>query len=439
MKDWSPRDRASCIAVLLATGAVVMAATLINVALPGLMRDLHLGHGSAQWLSTGFLATMTGTMLVTPWLSRRLGERRLYLMALAVFVAASVTGMLAGSFVVVLLARLVQGAVAGVLQPLAMTTLFRLFPADQRGRAMGWYGLGVVLSPAIGPSVGGFLVDLWNWRAIFLLELPFMAVAWGLLRYGLPPDGPTETTPFDWTGFVWLVATVAIGFAGMAGLEGRHYGLAAVGGLLAAGALLAFIRHARRAAAPLTRIEIFRTSTFHAAFWVAVAYGMGIYGSSYLIPLLLQQRMGLSAGQAGLAMMPGGLLLAAVLPVTGRIADRWSGRTPLLAGLLLFTVSSGLLAAVKPDTGLGWVIAWTLLGRLALGLIIPALNANAVRHLPADLMRDGTSAINFARLAGGAFGIALLSLLVDGADGFAHSFELVALLYAVALLPGWRV
>jgi MFS family permease len=140
---------------MLGTASTVLATTIVNVAIPEIMAAFSMSQDKAQWLATGFLAGMAGTMLMTSWCVRRFGERGTYLGALSLFLAASVVGGLASHAEVLIVSRIVQGAAAGIIQPLAMITIFAVFPEKQRGRAMGIYGLGVVLAPAIGPAVGG--------------------------------------------------------------------------------------------------------------------------------------------------------------------------------------------------------------------------------------------------------------------------------------------
>lgn len=163
--------------IMVATISVVLSTTIVNVAIPAVMGAFGISAVQAQWISTGFLAAMTATMLLADWANRAFGMRLTMITAMGVFLAGSVLGGLAPNETVLTLARVVQGAAAGIVQPLAMIMLFKVFPPDKRGAAMGIYGVGVVLAPALGPWIGGLLMDAFDWRFVFYLGLPFAGVA----------------------------------------------------------------------------------------------------------------------------------------------------------------------------------------------------------------------------------------------------------------------
>ena len=172
--------------VMISAIAVVLSTTIVNVAIPGVMGAFGISQVEAQWISTGFLAAMTATMLLADWANKAFGQRASMIAALALFAAGSVLGGLAPNESVLTLARVIQGAAAGIVQPLAMVLLFQVFPADQRGAAMGIFGIGVVLAPALGPWIGGILIDAFNWRYVFYLGIPFAGVGIFLSNLFLP-------------------------------------------------------------------------------------------------------------------------------------------------------------------------------------------------------------------------------------------------------------
>ena len=177
--------------VMIATISVVLSTTIVNVAIPAVMGAFGISAVQAQWLSTGFLAAMTATMLLSDWANRAFGQRLVTILALAVFSFGSVLGGVAPNETVLTLARVIQGAAAGVVQPMAMILLFKVFRPDQRGAAMGIFGIGVVLAPALGPWIGGLLIDAFDWRYVFYLGLPFAGLAILLANVFLP--GREET------------------------------------------------------------------------------------------------------------------------------------------------------------------------------------------------------------------------------------------------------
>ncbi|MFA6312061.1 MAG: MFS transporter [Sterolibacterium sp.] len=451
------------VTVMLGTVSAVMEATVVNVAMPEIIRVFQIGHDRVQLLSTGFLAATTASMLLSHWAIQRFGIRRTYVVALCLLMLFSVLASLTGTDQFALLAacRIAQGIIAGLVQPLAMLVIVDLYPPNERGRAMSAYGLGIVLSPAVGPVAGGLLVDHFGWRAVFLVTLPFclaaVALAPRFMICGKPaPDA--AKVPLDLFGLALLCAALVGLLGGLAALfQAPRAALWSIGiGFLLALAFIVWQRSAANAAHPLLDLGIFRVGGFGAALLVATAYGMGIYGSTYLVPLFAQTGAGFSAFEAGSILVPGGVMLALVLLVSGRLADRFPPNRVAMAGLACFAASA-LLLGLSSGVTCFWLLAlWVTLGRIGLGLIIPGLNAGALRLLPTGAEPAGAAAINFFRQLGGAFGVTLLALFIEwrqrayelpagaaehlrASQGFDQGFFIIALVYALALLPAWRM
>ncbi|MAA74667.1 MAG: MFS transporter [Salinisphaeraceae bacterium] len=460
--------------VLLGTVSSVLSTTIVNVAVPDIIADFAISQVQAQWLATGFLAAMTTTMLASASVSERFGQRQSFFWAMALFAAASVLGGLAPNIEVMITARVLQGMSAGLMQPLAMVTIFRVFADHERGRALGLFGMGVVLAPAVGPVVGGILVDAYGWRAVYFAVLPICVIAMLMaLRYlGAERSDQASIRRFDWPGLLLLACATVLTLGGLSELTvptvPRLWSMTAVAAGIALG--VGFVLWQTRARAPLLELSVFSRPVFACAAAVAFVYGAGLFATTYLVPLLVQGVQGFSATRTGLVMMPAGLLLAAIFPISGRLSDRLPGYWLVCAGLAVFALSMVGLAATHPDTGFWTIALWLVLGRVALGFVLPALNLGALRGLPSDLTHQGSGAISFARMMGGAIGVNLLALLLDlvilgraPADanidlqqlyaaqpgstsaaaldvftmGFRDCFLVLAGLYALALIPGY--
>ncbi|HZP93061.1 MAG TPA: MDR family MFS transporter [Burkholderiales bacterium] len=444
--------------MMLGTFSMVLAATIVNVAFPDIMTAFGLAQDTVQWLATGFLAAMSGTMLMTAWCVRRFGQRNTYVAALLLFVVASVAGGLAARTEVLIASRIAQGAVGGLIQPLAMITIFAVFPPDQRGRAMGLYGFGVVLAPAIGPAVGGWLTEHFGWRAIFFLPVPFCALGALLApKFIVGQDRRAERPGFDWLGMTLMclcLAVLLVAFnqshrSGFTSVQTVSLFLTA----FAAGA--AFLWWESRQRHPLLDLGVFGSRQFAAASLVSFTYGFGLYGTTYLVPLFVQTVARYTPTDAGTLLTPAGIALACVLPLAGWWTDRMSPRHILLAGLALFALSSALFVLASPTTRFWWLAAWLLIGRVGLAMIIPALNAGALEGLPVEHVGQGSGVVNFIRQLGGAFGVNLLATLLEwrsllhrAASGdeiasrtvaFHESFAFVALIFLLAAIPAWRM
>ncbi len=401
------------ITAMMGTISTILSSTIVNVALPDIMGTFGMGQDKAQLISTGFLAAMTGTMLLNAWLVDSFGQRVTFSGTLALFVAASTMGGLAQDGGTLIVARVLQGAAAGVLQPLAMQVIFQVFPPERRGSAMGIYGVGVVLAPALGPAIGGVMIDGLNWRYVFFMAIPFCLIGIAFATLFMPGRIQVGARKaFDWIGF-GLVATFLVALlTGLA--NGQRDGwlshtiilaftIAMLGGS-------GFIWWQTRMASPLLNLSLFSIPSFAGASVVAFVFGAGIFGSTYLVPLFVQTVQGYTATRAGLLLMPAGLLLTIVLPVAGRLSDRLPAYLLIVSGLLLFALSSWLTSGADTNTTFWSMAVWIMIGRVGLALIMPSLNAAALRPLPVAILGQGSGAVNFIRQLGGALGTNFLAI-----------------------------
>jgi len=438
---------------MVGTVATILAATIVNVAFPALLREFDIGHDSLQWVATGFLAATTATMLATAWLVARFGQRRTFLGAMAVFFVGSILGAASWNTGSMIVARVLQGAAAGVMQPLSMIALFEVFSPEERGRAMGLFGFGVVLAPAIGPAIGGALMEMFGWRAIFLLSVPFCIAAWPLgLRSLSDVRGRDARRRFDWTGALLLtggiIALLDLPVAGHRAGWGSP--LTLVHAIVALAFGVAFVVWEKKAEAPLLALELFSNPSFRAASIVAFAYGVGLFGSTYLVPVFVQDLAGYSPAEAGNLLLVPGLALAASIAFAGRLTDRAHARDVIASGLAFFALSSLLLAFATGATAFWMLALWLALGRVGLGLIIPSLNVGAVQALPPEHLGHAASVVNFSRQLGGAIGVNLLAVLLewrlaayagsgDVTPAFRDCFLVVTIAFAAAVVPALAI
>lgn len=411
--------------VMMGTIATTATATIVNVALTDIMGAFGMGSDQIQWLSTGFLAAMTATMLMTAWALDHLGYRATFAGAMGLFIFGSILGAASTGSDTVILARVIQGAASGIVQPMAMVVMSQVFPAEQRGKAMGIYGVGIVLAPALGPTVGGILVDQYSWRDVFLVVVPFCLIgllAANVLFPGKHQDHHKPQVPFDLFGFLLLAVGLIALLSGLSNGQRHGWDSDFILGCFALSLLATalFIWWELRCPHPLLHLQVFRIGPFVAACLVAFALGAGIYGSTYIIPLFLQTVQGYTPTRSGLLLMPAGLILALVFPIAGQLSDKVKPQWPVMAGLAIFGLSCWLSRKVDIDTAFWQMALWVLIGRIGLGLMLPALNAGGLRTLPPELLAQGAGSLNFIRQLGGAFGVNLLSVLVDRRT-FLHS------------------
>jgi EmrB/QacA subfamily drug resistance transporter len=449
--------------VMIGTVASIMSSTIVNVALPDMSRVFKLGQDRAQWMSAGFMAAMTISMLTTPWLLDRFGYRNTYFAVVLLLMAGGIGGGLGWSFEWVLAMRVAEGLAAGVLQPIPAIIIMHTFGRAEQGKAIGLFGMGVVLAPAVGPSVGGVLVEAFGWRSIFFVVVPFCLAALWLARRFLPHSAPggvavnRERQRFDLAGLALLSLAILSLLNGMVHLRASNAGSGLTLLALAALALAAFIAHQRRTLHPLMRLALFSHPQFAFGGCVAFIYGAALFGSTYLVPVFMQIALGLPPSQAGAVLLPAGLVLAGTIGVAGRLTNRVPVHRLVSFGLVLLALSFVLMIGVGRGTALWLIALCAVVGRIGLGFVLPSLNLGAMRGLPPGLIAQGSSSINFLRQLGGAVGVSLAGIFLEWRmhahaallqptlpsaaelSAFHETFALLALLTALAVAAALRM
>ena len=452
--------------VMVGTMASIMSSTVVNVAIPEMSHHFALTQERAQWVSSGFMVAMTVSMLTTPWLLSRYGYRLTYVGTMLLLMAGGIVGGLAGFFPLVLAARVAEGLAAGVVQPIPAIIMLRAFEPHEQGRASGLFGMGVVLAPALGPSLGGVLVDWWGWRSIFFMVVPFCLLSlWLAYRY-VPTTAPGGAAAhgqarLDWRGLVLgSIGTLCLlnGLVEIRGGDARIAGALLLAALMAFGALVAWLRRARRKGSEaLIQLDLFAHRTYAYGSLVSFIYGIAIFGSTYLLPVYMQMGLGLPASHVGTVMLPSGIVLAITIGLAGRLVNRFPTRVMVGGGLLLLALAFALMPTIDPRAPLVALVLWVTLGRIGLGFILPSLNLGSMRSLDRTQVPQGASAINFLRMLGGAAGVSLCAIVLEwrlavhgdaltrlGTSpqrlaAFNESFLLLAAICAVAMVAAWQL
>ena len=449
------------VSLMVGVMASIMSSTVVNVAIPGLSHQFSLGQARAQWVTSGFMVASTVSMLVTPWLLARYGYRATYAGCMWLLLAGGLLGGVAANYPLVLSARVLEGLAAGVVQPIPAIVIMRAFEPHEQGRASGLFGMGVVLAPAVGPSIGGLLVDAFGWRSIFFMVAPFCAVSLWLAHRYVPTTAPggaaaNRSESLDWTGLAIGTAGTLSLLNGLVSLRSGPAWEAALLLALSAACLIGFVAWQKRRAAhgqpPLMNLALFNWRPFAMGALVALIYGTALFGSTYLLPVYMQMGLGLSAASVGTILLPSGLLLAVAIAVVARLADRQPASGLVNMGLSLLALSFALMVTVPLNTSLWLLMAYSIVGRIGLGFILPSLNLGALRGLDPALLSQGSSVINFVRMLGGAAGVSLCGIvlewrlaahgtsLADGAHAgarlaaFDEVFLMLATLCALAML-----
>ncbi|WP_455282185.1 DHA2 family efflux MFS transporter permease subunit [Cupriavidus necator] len=447
--------------LMLGTISSIVSSTIVNVAIPDLSQHFVLGQERAQWVAASFMIAMTLSMLLTPWLLNRYGLRRTFLGASVLLGVGGFFGGFSPTYGVMIAMRAAEGVAAGIMQPLPNILILRSFEEREQGKAISAFGFGVVLAPALGPSLGGFLVEAFGWRSIFFVVVPLTLIGVVMARRFMAVDSIMmgEREPLDWRGLGLAgIATVSLlnGVVQMRDSVPAGLALAGFGVLM----LAAFVLWQLRADYPLMNLRLYSYRQFAAGAVVAFIYGAGLFGSTYLLPVYMQMALEYTPSRAGLVLLPAGVALALTIGVAGRFMHRIAPHVQVSFGLALLALSFVLMALGSRTTPYLVLVALAVLGRIGLGCILPSLTLGAMRGVDFSLIAQGSSCINFLRQLGGAIGVSLAgvglqwrlaqhgAVLGQAGDAalqaariraFDETFLAVGVVIASAMLAAWRI
>ena len=425
--------------------------TSINVALNGLMAYFTAPLATVQWIVTGYLLALALVLPVFRWAVERLGSRRLYVGCLLAFTATSILCGCAGSVRSLILFRVFQGAVGGLLTPLAQTLAAQLAGPKRIGRAISIMSIPVLVAPLLGPTLAGFIIQRLSWRWLFLVNVPPAAIGAWLAQRWLPPGDGLKRTRFDLLGFLLLSPGIGL-FTYAVSLVGQDRSLSratlATFGV-AAGLIVTFVVYAwRRLDTALIDLRLFKHAKFDAALTVYLLTSVAEFGAQLVLPLYYQQVRGASALSTGLLLAPQGLGMLLTLPQVGRLTDCFDNGKIVIAGVV--TTLLGTYAFTQAGAHSSYVLlsASLVLRGAGLGATAAPAVAAAYKHLSAAEIPNGTAAINIVQRLGAPLGTAAMAMTLQWflvrlsksraslAGAFAHTFAVSAALSGLALFAG---
>jgi len=401
------------ISVMAGTFMVVLDTTVVNVSLPHIAGSLSASVEESTWALTTYLAANAIILPITGWLANFVGRKRLLIVSLTSFTAASLMCGLAPSLHFMIAFRILQGLSGGVMQPLSQAVMLEAFPPAERGKAMGFWGIGIVAAPILGPVMGGWLTENWSWRWVFYINLPVgvIAVVMTVLFIFDPPYIRRRSERIDY----WGIGLLAVGIGALQvgldrGQENDWFASRMVTVLLitAAVSLLAMFARELTVRNPVVELAVFRERTYSTGVVLITLMGAVLYGNLVLLPIMLQTVMGYSAYPAGLVMAPRGLGTFIAMPIVGFLIDRIDGRKMLASGFLVGAITMFWLARINTDAGF-WDLFWPqFVQGVAFGMLFVPLTTVTMDPVPNEGMGNATSLFNLMRNIGGSFGIALI-------------------------------
>jgi DHA2 family multidrug resistance protein len=422
---WKPAANPWLIAgsVMLATFMVVLDSSVANVALPHIAGNLSASTDESTWVLTSYLVANAIMLPAAGWIARRIGRTRLLLLSILLFAVASLLCGMALSMPMLILARVLQGLGGGGMQPLAQSILLESFPPRQHGTAMAAYGVGVIVAPIIGPTLGGWITDSYSWRWIFYINLPIGILALFMVNLYVE-DPPYLRKAFqgaiDYIGFglmaLWLGTLQLVLDKGQEAdwFEAPWICWTAA---ISVAALIAFIARELMDRDPIVQLRIFRDRNFAVGTMITFLYGFILYGATALLPLFLQTLMGYSALQSGMATSPRGLGAMASMMAVGLLVRKIDARVLMAFGFGLLGASTWMLGNISLQIGMSSVVVPNILNGFAMGFIFVPLTTMTLSRLRKQEMGNATGIYNLMRSVGGSIGIAaVMAMLVRGAQ-----------------------
>jgi MFS transporter, DHA2 family, multidrug resistance protein len=433
------------IATMLATVMQVIDQTIANVALPHMQGGLAATQDQITWVLTSYIIAAAIAMPLTGWLSGRFGRKRIFLLSVVGFTLASGCCGAAQSLTQMVLFRLLQGVCGAALVPLSQAILLDVFPREQRGPAMAFWGVGIMAGPILGPTLGGWLTDNWDWRWVFYINLPVGVLAWLGIAISIEETGRERDRPFDFFGFAML----SLGMGALQMMLDRGELKDWFGSLeirieaaLAALGFYSFAVHSATAAHPFLHPQIFRDRNLVAGLVVGFVVGIVLLASAALLPPLLQGLMDYPVMTTGIVMAPRGVGTLIAMVFAGRLVQRMDGRWMIFVGFLLVAYSLWDMAqrfSLQMD---GWSVIWTgFVQGVGLGLIFPPLSTIAFATLPPALRTEAAGIFTLARSAGSSVGVSIAMSMLQANMQVVHASvaaHVTPYLHRLALPPLWN-
>lgn len=412
--------------VMLGTIMAVLDSSIVNVALPDMTASLGSTLEQITWVIAGYILANVIVMPILGLLTARFGRKNFYLFSVALFTLASALCGMAGSLGTMVAARVLQGVGGGALITLSQAVIRETFPPEEQGTAMGLYGMGVVLAPAIGPTLGGWITDNWSWPWVFFVNVPIGILNLVLIQRYIhdPAYLVREKGKIDWLGLGLMMA--GLGSLQLLLEQGETYdwfqsNYIAVLGVIAAAGLALFVWRELATDRPAVDLCILSNVPFASATLIGGVLGMALNGSIFLLPLFLQQLLGYTAMRSGITLIPRSLSMAFLMPLAGRLYNRLGPRKMVGAGLLVSAYGFWSMARLTTDVGFSQLLVPQLWQGVGFSLIFVALSTAALASIQRPQMTAAAGLYNVVRQVFGSIGISLAAAELSRGTGRYHA------------------
>jgi EmrB/QacA subfamily drug resistance transporter len=443
------------LAIIAGMIMVILDSTAMNVAIPNLVKDLNTDLPTIKWTITGYTLAMSAVIPLAGWLSDRIGAKRVFLTSIILFTIGSALCAIAQSPSELILYRVLQGLGGGMVAPVGMAMVFSLAPPEKRGSVMGFLGIPILLGPALGPILSGYLVEYQSWHWIFLINLPVGILATILIVFLIPKSKLNEKLPhLDWMGMILAPIAFAMLAYGISESGNSWTSVSTLTGLIVGGvALILFIISALMQKQPLLELRVFRSSDFTRGILLLWVVMFAMFGVMVLVPLYLQNVKGYTPLETGIMLLPQALLAGLSMPISGKLFDKLGARPLAMFGLASISVAMFILSGVTVDTGKPVILTALGLMGLGMGFNMMPLNTHVMNASPRELVSRVTSLTTAAQQIVVSFAVTVLTTYLTSrtsehasaaskgtnplkavVDGFGDTFFLVACIAVAGIL-----
>ncbi|BBH18724.1 MFS transporter [Paenibacillus baekrokdamisoli] len=400
-------------AIIVGIFMVVLDGTAVNVAIPGLLKEFNTTYQVVQWTVTGYALAQAAVIPLAGWLSDRFGAKQVFIISVILFTIGSLLCAFSSSVEMLIIFRILQGLGGGMVMPIAMAFTFRLSPPEKVGAVMGMMGIPILLAPALGPVLAGWLVDYASWKWLFLINIPIGIVGTILAIRTLPKVEKQAVAALDRFGFILApIAFAGLSYGVSEGAVSWTASKTIIGITVGAAALILFIIAELRHKSPLLELRVFRSGGFTRGIIVQWISQIALFGTMFLVPLFLQQAKGYSAFDTGLIMLPQAIAAGVFMPIGGKLYDKIGARPLVLIGMLLVTAAAFILSTVDANSGLSTIMIPLALLGAGMGLSMMPLNTHLMQAAPRDLVSRVTSLTNAAQQVMTSFAVAGLATIL---------------------------
>jgi DHA2 family multidrug resistance protein len=404
--------------VMIGTFMSVLDATIVNVGLPKIMANFGASLDQIEWVLTAYLLALAVVLPIAGWMADRFGYKRVYFLGLLLFTAGSALCGISESEQTLIISRIIQGLGAGTIMPMGMAIVSREFPPKERGVALGFWAVAAASSVSFGPLIGGYLVDKFNWQLIFLVNVPVGLIGLFVTYLIQQEYKSKQVRKFDPWGFFSIVTFLPVTLYALS--EGKAVGnsegwtapyiLACFA--IAIISLTIFIVAELHVKDPFINIKLLKEWNFGLSNLIMFIFGIGMFGTPFILPLFLQNSLGWTAIQAGSVFLPVGVIQGIVAPLAGRLVTKINAKIVLLTGIVCIVSSFVLGYFLSYQTEHNAIMVMLYLRGLGMGILFAPLSTIALSKIPRDQMAQASSLFNVTRQLGGSFGVAILSSLL---------------------------